>query len=622
MRYIGQKTKLLDNIELLLSDKKILSKDLVFCDAFSGTATVGMYFKDKYKKIISNDNLYFSYILTQAKLNIGKDKDLFRQLGYDPFEYFNSYDTNDFVTGFIYNNYAPTIGKRKYFSDENAKKIDYIRCTIDEWFEDGKITEKEKYYLIACLIESVSFVSNVAGVYGSYLSKWDQRALKPMRLRRIEHCNNSDSIAEIYNEDIIPFIKKVKGDILYIDPPYTKNVYTTQYHLLETLAKYDSPEIKGKGGLRSMTAYSTSLSKPNEAEVVFEKIIKNAQFEHIILSYSCDGIISKEYIESVFKRYGIEESFEMRKTLHKRYKNSVAENNENHNEYLFYIKKKASDKVIYSSPLNYVGGKADMIDWLRMYMPSDILTFYDLFGGGLNVSLNINANSIVYNDINFKVKELLEYIIQQDTGFFLSTINQKIKKYGLENGNKEAYLKLREDYNKTKISNRNVIDLFLLIIYGFQQQIRFNSEYNYNNPVGHTGFNERLKEKLVTFSSEAKQKDITLSSEDFEKYKEYITSNDFVYLDPPYLITLGSYNDGKRGFNGWSESDEVRLLNFIKELDKKNIKFMLSNVLEHNGRKNILLRNFIDDNGFTVIEYPGKARGNRKEIIVINYPTI
>ena len=99
----------------------------------------------------------------------------------------------------------------------------------------------------------------------------------------------------------------------------------------------------------------------------------------------------------------------------------------------------------------------------------------------------------------------------------------------------------------------------------------------------------------------------------------FITKDDFVYLDPPYLITLGSYNDGKRGFNGWNEEEEKRLLNFITELNKKDVKFMLSNVLEHKGKTNNLLNDWIKKNDFKVIYYPEKTRGNRKEIIVINY---
>ena len=108
-------------------------------------------------------------------------------------------------------------------------------------------------------------------------------------------------------------------------------------------------------------------------------------------------------------------------------------------------------------------------------------------------------------------------------------------------------------------------------------------------------------------------------SEDFEKMWEHINKNTFIYLDPPYLITLGSYNDGKRGFNGWDEKEELRLLKFLNKLNSKGIKFMLSNVLEHKEKKNKILIDWIKENNYRVIEYKEKTRKNRKEVLIVNY---
>ena len=220
------------------------------------------------------------------------------------------------------------------------------------------------------------------------------RALKKMEYKKLDYAAYSSTLAEIHNEDITTFIKKVQGDVLYLDPPYTKNVYTTQYHLLETIAKYDSPEISGKGGLRDMSSYSTSLSKKNEAEVVLEELVKNAKFKHIVLSYSSDGIISSEFIEALFKRYGKPETYELRKISYKRYKNAKSEDNNKHKEYLFYVEKREQNDIFYASPLNYIGGKADMISWLKSYMPEKIETVsmekdpFEAFGDSIEISDN------------------------------------------------------------------------------------------------------------------------------------------------------------------------------------------------------------------------------------------
>lgn len=616
MRYIGNKNKILNYIESLIKDKKINKENYTFCDAFSGTATVGNYFKDRFK-IIANDNLYTSFIMSNARLNTPDLK--FEKLGKDPFEIFNN--ENNKLHGFIYNNFSPGGSERQYFSEDNAARIDYIRTRIEKWYNEEKVTRNEYYYLIACLIESVSKVANVAGVYGSYLKIWDPRAIKPMKFIHVEQLKEQALYEnEVYNKNIEELINDISGDILYLDPPYTKNQYSVQYHLLETIALYDEPELKGKTGSRDTSSKTSKFSKPGEVHIEFEKIIAKANFKYIILSYSSDGIMSKEYIESVMKRYGKPETFEFRKFTYKQYLNSKAEKDEKHCEYLFYIEKKDDiSEVNYSSPLNYIGGKADMVSFLKDNAPRKVDRIIDIFGGGFNVGVNFNADQIIYNDCNFKVKELLEMLRNTETLDLYKYISSMIKKYKLEKGEKEPYLRIRELYNNQPKDKRDPRLLYLLILFGYQQQIRFNSSYNYNNPVGQAGFNDKILEKLISYCRNLKEKNVVFMSKDFEDILEHINKNTFVYLDPPYLITLGSYNDGKRGFNGWTEKDEIKLLDFLTKLDKMGVKFMLSNVLEHKNKKNELLINWIKKNNFKIIEYNEKARKSRKEVIIVNY---
>lgn len=612
MRYIGSKTKIVDQIYELIKELKIDKDNYTFFDAFSGTGTVGNYFKDKFK-IIANDNLYSSYVITQAKLNTPDLK--FSKLGLNPFDLFN--DLTKKTKGFIYNNYSLGGSERMYFSEDNAGRIDYIRQKIEEWYKNDKIDTKEYYYLIACLIESVSKVANVAGVYGAYLKTWDPRAIKPMKFIPVEMEKEKGKFEnEVYNEKIEELINDVSGDILYLDPPYTKNQYSVQYHLLETIALYDNPEIKGVTGARDTSKLTSDFSKSGNVHVEFEKIIARANFKHIILSYSSDGIMSKEFIESVLKRHGKAETLKFKKIEYRRYLNSRAKDAE-HYEYLFYVEKK--ENVNYASPLNYIGGKADMIDFFKANAPKNIERFIDIFGGGFNVGINFDCEQLIYNDCNFKVRELLETFKNEDTAEIYKYIERMIKKYKLEHGKKETYLKIRELYNNTPIEKRDPKLLYLLVLYGFQQQIRFNSSYDYNNPVGQAGFNDKLAEKLISYCRNLKEKNVSFYSKDFIEMEEFINKDTFIYVDPPYLITLGSYNDGKRGFNGWTEKDEINLLNFLEKLNKKGVRFMLSNVLEHKNKKNDLLINWIEKNKLKVIKYDGKARKSRNEVIIINY---
>ena len=276
----------------------------------------------------------------------------------------------------------------------------------------------------------------------------------------------------------------------------------------------------------------------------------------------------------------------------------------------------------YISPLNYIGGKFEVLDLIKNNLPKKIDTFYDLFGGGGTVSLNINSKKVVYNDINWVVRDLLEKITHDD---FLQTYNyieKTIKKYNLEKKNKESYNNFRNKYNSVEKGSRNPLDLYLLICYGFEHQIRFNNKMEFNNPCGNSGYNQEMLEKLVSYSNRSKRMNIVFKSMDYKKLLPDIEKNDFVYCDPPYLISCGAYNDGKRGFNGWDEKQEQELLDFLDLLNSKGIKFMLSNMRDRNQKSNTPLSKWIKSNNYRVIvnsSITKRNRQDRQEIIVVNY---
>src|SRR5574344_1471798 len=453
MRYIGNKSRLLSRLDDFLDKKHLLKEGYTFCDLFSGTCTVGEHYKDIYK-IIANDTLYSSFIMSNGKLNYSND--FFKNLGFDPFEYFNNANTDSYDSGFCYNNFAPKITGRQYFSDENAKMIDFIRNTIDQWYAEEKINENERYYLIASLLESVSKVSNVAGVYCAYLKIWDPRAVKRMIFIPVETEKIAKYQNDIYIEDVNSLIGKVSGDILYLDPPYTPTQYISQYHVLETIAKNDNPEVKGIGAHRDNGNQISKWCRKGAVHEEFEKLIANANFKYIILSYSDAGIMSKEFIENVMKRYAKDGTYEFKKINFVKYKNTRALNrekknnteNEAHFEWLFYIEKESKPKYI--SPLNYIGGKGEVLDFITYNFPRQVNTFYDLFGGGSTVCINSSANKIVYNDINWIVRDLLDTLCHKDFASVYAYLLKTIKKY-YKDAVKRAYKKQKIDIDENNI---------------------------------------------------------------------------------------------------------------------------------------------------------------------------
>lgn len=300
-----------------------------------------------------------------------------------------------------------------------------------------------------------------------------------------------------------------------------------------------------------------------------------------------------------------------------------------------------------SSPFNYTGGKYKLLEQLqKLFTEEDI--FLDIFAGGANVGINSKSPKIIFNDVNAKIISLIEYIKNIDIEELLKKIDDIIVKYGLSNTmlygykyyscnsseglanyNKEAFLKLRKDYNKKLNDGMEDYNLlYVLIVFSFNNQVRFNSKGEFNLPVGKRDFNSKMRNKLILFSKKLKEKDIEFYSKDFREIDiNKISKNTFIYCDPPYLITTAGYNE-----NGmWTDKDEKDLLNFLKELDKKGLKFALSNVLESKNKENKILKDWILENNFycnylkknySNSNYQRKAKDSISvEVLVTNYNT-
>jgi len=297
MNYIGSKSKLSSWIEDEV--KKVVGDDLsqkIFCDMFAGTGIVGRTFKKNVKQVISNDLEHYSFVLNKNYIQNHEEIQ-------DKEQYIEELNNLPLIdNGFIYQNYCMGSGSnRQYFSDINGKKIDTIRTKIKEWKEKSRINLSLYYFLLASLLESADKVANTASVYGAFLKHLKKSAQKELTLEGVNFIQN-DNPHQAFNEDSNKLIKKINGDILYLDPPYNQRQYGLNYHLLNTIAKYDEFKPKGKTGLREYNR--SSYCKKSEVKQSFEELIKNANFQYIFLSYNNEGLMSKEDIEAVMKKYG------------------------------------------------------------------------------------------------------------------------------------------------------------------------------------------------------------------------------------------------------------------------------------------------------------------------------
>ena len=626
-RYIGNKYKLTDWIFSILN--KECSGDS-FADIFAGTGSVGATASRYFNKIILNDFLYSNYVIYKA----------FFEKGYWNRNKLQSFinDYNNININNLHENYFSKNFGDKYFSKKSAKVIGFIRQEIEN--SKTSFTEKEYLMLIASLIYSTDKIANTVGHYDAYFKKPSIRDNFHIRLINPVDINQ----LSIFREDTNLLVKKIKADIVYIDPPYNSRQYSRFYHILETLTKWDNPKLYGvalKPERENMSDYCRESAKYR-----FSELVNDINAKYLVVSYnntyaskssSSRNKISLEEMQDILSKKGKTKTFEK----DYRYFNAGNTDFNNHKECLF-ITHVESKKKIKRSPLFYVGDKYKLISQLNNLFPKKINNFYEPFVGGGTVFLNIQAKKYFLNDIDKNLINIHKFLIKNsfDKNKFFKDIEKIINKYNLSRSykkdivpdslkkifkktyyakfNKIGYENLREQVNKNKENNPLV--LYVLLIYGFNRMLRFNGGGKFNLPVGNVDFNKNVVNALNDYFSFVQDKSINFTSKDFKKFfnKNNYLKDDFVYLDPPYLITGSEYN------KLWNESLEIELLSFIDDLNKRKVKFALSNVTHYNGNKNNLLIKWIKKYNIHKIEsnyinYHNNKKKQITEVLITNY---
>lgn len=318
MNYIGSKYSLMDFLtEAITSVVGENAGNRTFADLFAGTGVVGSTFKQKGYNVIANDIQYYSYVLNRHL--IGNNP----PIKAEQVDYLNALKGTE---GFVYKNYCQGSGSgRMYFTDENGMKCDSIRIELERLKNCGEIDEAQYYYLLASLINSIDKYANTASVYGAFLKKVKKSAAKEFKLELLPVVGGNEH-NEVFNEDINSLIHRIDGDILYLDPPYNARQYCTNYHVLETIARYDNPELHGKSGLREYQAQKSKYCSSRTVVEEFDDLIRNADFQYIFLSYNNEGLMPFDVIRQTMEQYG---EYTMFDTDYKRFR-ADKEENRNH----------------------------------------------------------------------------------------------------------------------------------------------------------------------------------------------------------------------------------------------------------------------------------------------------
>ena len=633
-RYLGNKYKLLPFIKRVVENE---CKNInTVADIFAGTGAVASAFIDK--KIITNDIMYSNYICHVAWFSS---------------EHYSEEKIIKIITQYnnlkvIEDNYMSDNFSNTYFSLDDCRKIGFIRQDIEDKLNSGDINARERALLITSLLYAMDKIANTCGHYDAYRQGVEFEKHLELYVPQPEPDVNENNVC--YNMDTNELAPEIEADLIYIDPPYNSRQYCDAYHLLENVARWEKPGVFGVARKMDRTSLKSDYCT-QKATVAFENLIDSIHAKYILLSYNnmankgndrSNAKISDDDIMRILSKKGKVKVFSEDYKAFSTGKSDIQSNQER----LFLCICNNERKEVIPSALNYTGGKYKLLSQILPLFPKDVDQVVDLFCGGCNVGINVDCNKVLFNDSNEYLMGLLDTFRRLTKEEIFDWIYKSVDKYGLslvsKNGynfyncesskglgeyNKAGYNKLRDDFNKKgSKDNEYYLMLYLLIVYSFNNQLRFNRKGEFNLPVGKRDFNSKMQGKLEAFIDRVKSGDYRFTTDDFRNVSmEGYTDKSFFYADPPYLITCATYNEQA----GWTENDEKDLLRYLEELDKKGIRFALSNVLESKGKKNAILSEWINQNmkfkaiplnyDYTNSNYHTKKDGITKEVLVVNY---
>tara|TARA_R110000824_G_C15215916_1_gene677138 strand:+ start:1483 stop:3498 length:2016 start_codon:yes stop_codon:yes gene_type:complete len=662
LRYIGNKTKLLPFIEKCFLEHYGDLSGLTVCDLFAGTCAVASYFKPKVKTMVANDLEDYSKCLADSYVALDGPP-----VGYeDIIKSLNSVAPKTGTLSIAFTPEGPY--NRMFFTTKNGRKIQAIR----EGIESYKASNPEMYSFLLCsLLESADSGSNTTGVYGAYLKQFSARTKQPFVLKPyLPSSGHGISL----QEDASEIIKVLQGDILYLDPPYNNRQYGSNYHVLNCIVNHDSFEIKEvqktvegtKTRQESQTGLTTVMNRSifsvkKKAKAAFQKLIESATgFDTIFMSYNEEGILSMAEVEQIFSQYGDYRSFVR---VHKRYKsNNHGQQHKEVKEYIHMLVRKKKNKIedilckypnrtfkrkkkVNAAPapiVQWVGGKRQLINRYEEYFPKDIQDYYEPFMGGAAVFFKlqelgkINGQSYL-SDMNKELVVTCNTIVHHHKA--VATLLDKIN----EKHSKDLYYKIRnidrvetspKRYRKTADLFDILTDVEIAARFLYLNKTCFNALYRvnknnlFNVPVGTSlkkDFSDggRLKQSAALFAQ------ISVTLEDYRSTISSAQKGDFVYLDPPYepvdkkgseKIKVGNKSFTSYTAEGFTSADQIALKEQCDKLDRRGIKFALSN-----SNAAMILELYKDYNvyQFEANRTLNSKKENRKnsavEILVTNY---
>ncbi|KZE11217.1 MULTISPECIES: DNA adenine methylase [Sphingomonas] len=304
-RYIGSKARL--TMPLARAIEAFDDGSGRFVDAFSGTGAVAELAASLGWPVWANDALESAIVMTVARLASVGEVRMASLGGYsDAVERLNRLEPSE---GPMWRTYSPASARfdcdrieRRYFTERNAAAIDAVRAQIAEWATDGLLTDREEQLLIADLISAANRVANIAGTYGCFLRKWQNSAHQPLQLKPRSLKNEATELVATVAD--VADLRPSPNDLVYLDPPYTKRQYASYYHILETIAVGDEPNVEGVSGLRPWKHKASAYCYKTRALDALLSLVERIASRRVLISYSCEGHVDLEDLCAGLERSG------------------------------------------------------------------------------------------------------------------------------------------------------------------------------------------------------------------------------------------------------------------------------------------------------------------------------
>lgn len=326
LNYIGSKKLLGPALLKILQERIPDFSTRKVLDGFGGTGSMSLVFQPACRQVIANDLESYAVMTLRGHLESEWNEKLEALL-----EELDHLEPDPDRPGIITRCYSP-LGGRMFFTEENARRMDTVRETIQEWFEEERITHHEYYYLLACLLESADKRANVSCVYGAYLKNWKRSALEKFRIEPIH--KHASYGGEVHQGDVQDFVRHCEpGSVLYLDPPYNQRQYGSNYFVLNVLCEYKEIEPVGITGIPS-SGYNKSLfCRKSEASEALKNILTNTRAEWVCLSYNNEGLMSRDEMVKIYEDAGYQ--VEVHEIDYKKFKAQKSVKESSTVEYLF-----------------------------------------------------------------------------------------------------------------------------------------------------------------------------------------------------------------------------------------------------------------------------------------------